>query len=375
VNHQILIPKPRARIRSLLCCSGGGVPACFFTLGAMQRQIETGVFYEHDVISSASGSTLVCALVERCYDLRYVDPSSPEWFVTHVVRPIHRFFGEQTLSGMWVEHAAWTLVDARLFPTSIDDLIRLLARAVFGDTTDAEEARSRRRASTVVVAKPLFCYNYVNVDSGFVTYDMSDIPLSDPLRTVKVILRCILPATAINGVNAADAGFKGNQYGTNVLYEYNPRSLTLITIKNVYRYSTYPSRSRIQSFFARSDIGSDITGDVSSVLICDPDVTPHETLMCTISNGLFESPDPYHRGAFYDYSGYQSMSLSWIYFTHFDVCKVLQNEGYIQMTAELKSNVKPRQTATKKSRIPNRDVHTTEVKAILRRHGYVDSRT
>ncbi len=69
--------------------------------------------YRHDVISSASGSVLVCALIERCYDRRLVTRSSPDWYTTHVVRPIHRLLGENTPSGVWFESVARTLVELR----------------------------------------------------------------------------------------------------------------------------------------------------------------------------------------------------------------------------------------------------------------------
>ena len=155
-----------------------------------------------------------------------------------------------------------------------------------------------------------------------------------------------------------------------MLYEYSPKRLTLITIKNAYVYDTYPPMSRLQLLLKRSRIADDITGDISAVLIADSDVTPHETLMCSISNGLYPSSDPYHKGLFYDYLGNPGASpgQDWLYFAHVDVTKVLQNEGYIQMSDLLSRKRKGR-------RIPNNDVYNDDVHSILKRHGYVDSRT
>ena len=222
VNHAILERKPRINISSLLCCSGGGIPASAFTLGAIQRQVETGEFYRHDVISSASGSTLVCMLIERCYDLDLVDLSSSEWYIKHVVRPLHRFFGEQTLSGVWLEHFFQTMIGTSLVvPRTIDDILSIFNKALFGDVlsepirgTEHEsqhKRRNTRRAGmqqpppSTIIKKPLFLYNYINIDTGFVTHDMSDILPNDALRYVKTIVRCCMPVTQINGINAADA--------------------------------------------------------------------------------------------------------------------------------------------------------------------------
>lgn len=181
----------------------------FFTLGAIQRQIETGAFYKHDVISSASGSTIVCALIERCYDLGYVDRSS-EWFTAHVVRPLHRLVGDQTLSGVWLERVVRSMVDMALVPQGTDDLLRLFDNALFSGGSPSLPRPKSSRPSNTRVKKPRFLCNYVDFNTGFVTTVMSDIRVDDALKYVKIMARCVLP--------------------------YNPRRLTLITIKNVYQY-------------------------------------------------------------------------------------------------------------------------------------------
>ena len=64
------------------------------------------------------------------------------------------------------------------------------------------------------------------------------------------------------------------------------------------------------------------------------------TLMWTVSSGLFPSSDRsdrYHNGPFYDYGGEPSASpgMAWYYLAHVDAAKVMQNEGYIQMSGVL----------------------------------------
>ena len=262
------------------------------------------------------------------------------------------------------------MVEMALVPQGTDDLLRLFDNALFsGGSPSLPTTPKSSRPSTTRVKKPRFLYNYIDFNTGFVATDMSDIRVDDALKYVKIMTRCILPVSQINGLNACDAGFKGNQYGTNVLYRYNPRRLTLITIKNAYQYATYPPISRLQMFLQRSRERRDPTGDISAVLIADPDVTPHKMRLCTISNGLFPSSDPHHRGLFYDYSGFPNTSfgMSWFYITPYSACKVLQNEGYIQMCDEL-GNRRGRS-------VPNRDVHNADVRSLLLRHGYMDSRT
>jgi hypothetical protein len=359
VNHAILGAVPRIPVDSLLCCSGGGIPACMFTLGAIQRQVETGEFYQHDVVSSASGSTVVCALVERCYALGYVTPSSPEWYTVHVVRPIHRLVGDGTLSGSWLERIARSITIGAVWRWPTDILLRAFASALFGD----EQHPSGAGAADLAV--PVFLYNYADLQSGRILHDMTDLQSGDD-DLVRKIARCCIPITTINGVAAADAGFKGNQYGTNALYTYSPRRLTLVAIKNGYQYAAYPVRSWWQLLLQR--VLHDDSVDVSSVLIADPDVGSHRTRLCTISSGLFPSSDPHHRGLFYDYFGHTTPSFCdsarWKYCTAVGACKVLHNEGYIQMGETLNSH----------GRVPNADVHNDGAR-LVRRAGYADSRT
>lgn len=294
VNHEILRRVPRARIGSLLCCAGGGVPAAMFTLGAIQRQVETGEFYRHDVVSSASGSVVVCALIERCYDRGYVSRASPAWYTTHVVRPVHRLCGEGTRSGLWPERVVRRMVEEGRAPTSVDDVLRALSHVLLDDADDSRRPTRARRP-----VKPRFLYNYIDVDTGFVSNDHADLPMTDDMCLAKVIARCCLPASRFNGRAAADAGFKGNQYGTNVLYQYNPRRLTLITSKNAYQYARTPALSLWQILVTRTRPAFDLTSDIAAVLIADPDVTPRETIVCTISSGLsFRHPTPAIGGCF-----------------------------------------------------------------------------
>ena len=176
INHSILESKPRINISSLLCCSAGGIPACSFTLGAIQRQVETGKFYRHDVISSTSGSTLVCILIEHCYDQGLVDQSSSAWYIAHVVRPIDRILGEQTLSGLWIERLGQSMMS--LLPRIMDDLLKVCNTALFGGSASEhwlpnktrykQKARTVGKSPGIIVKRPLFLYNYVNVDTGFI---------------------------------------------------------------------------------------------------------------------------------------------------------------------------------------------------------------
>ncbi len=65
----------------------------------------------------------------------------------------------------------------------------------------------------------------------------------------------------------------------------------------------------------------------------------------------------------------------WYYLKHVDAAKVMQNEGYIQMSDVLSEHRHSAHAARRARRVPNADVHNGDVRRLLRQHGYVDSRT
>ncbi len=68
VNHAFIDPSIRTPVDNILLCSGGGIAATFFTLGAIEQLLDNNKFLNtFDIISSTSGSVIPLLLVELHY--------------------------------------------------------------------------------------------------------------------------------------------------------------------------------------------------------------------------------------------------------------------------------------------------------------------
>ena len=94
VNHAFIEPIIRTPVDNILVCSGGGIAATFFTLGAIKQLLDNNKFLNtFDIISATSGSVIALLLVELCYDNNVVGVV-PEWYERYVVEIVHNYFND-----------------------------------------------------------------------------------------------------------------------------------------------------------------------------------------------------------------------------------------------------------------------------------------
>jgi hypothetical protein len=84
-NHTLINPPTRRPVNNILFCSGGGIAATFFTLGAIKQLLDNDKFLNtFDIITSASGSTITANLIELCYDNNLVGAVA-NWYELYFV--------------------------------------------------------------------------------------------------------------------------------------------------------------------------------------------------------------------------------------------------------------------------------------------------
>ena len=92
VNHAFIEPIIRTPVDNTLFCSGGGIAAAFFTIGAIKQLIDNNKFLNtFDIISATSGSVISLLLVELCYDNNVVGVV-PDWYERYVVQTLKTFY-------------------------------------------------------------------------------------------------------------------------------------------------------------------------------------------------------------------------------------------------------------------------------------------
>jgi hypothetical protein len=90
-NHALTYPHKRQPVNNILFCSGGGIEATFFTLGAIKQLLDNDKFFNtFDIITSASGSTITANIIELCYDNNLVGAVAG-WYELYVVGTLYHF--------------------------------------------------------------------------------------------------------------------------------------------------------------------------------------------------------------------------------------------------------------------------------------------
>jgi hypothetical protein len=95
-NHALIDPLKRQPVNNILFCSGGGIQASFFTLGAIKQLLDNDKFLNtFDIITSASGSgsTITANIIELCYDNNIVGAVAG-WYELYVVGTMHKIFDD-----------------------------------------------------------------------------------------------------------------------------------------------------------------------------------------------------------------------------------------------------------------------------------------
>lgn len=369
IGHRLMSPPPRPKVSDLLMISGGGTSQTFFALGAVRCLIDNQRF-NFDVISAVSGGTILLLFIELCI-LAKLDVE-PGWYQKYVKEYIYDVAKRPLLE---------RLVRNRLRLDRLsDELFALIPKLSI-------EYQSN--------ASPVICeYCYLDADRKFVSCDHSDI--IDTSNDVRVPLwyfirlaRCTLPFTQFYDRATIDAGSIQNIAMNSSLTRYDPENVYIICGQETMSYENV--RTSTVTEIIASALGSIMGGanyegmDLATVALACENV-----VFCGMSNNLDGSKDKYHKNLFSNYYKDTDQNLTFynaVLFSDIEMCKVLENEGYIQMFHALQNprgkscdGACPSQKTSRSDRssrhkpatpklrfdIPNPEVYNDNVHAIYR---------
>lgn len=212
-------------VNRVLCMSGGGTHAAFFTMGMVQYLVNHDLFDKYDTFSATSGSTIILTFIEPCYAFQYPQKYGKEWFNKCVREPVYGIVNERIFLRFFIQ----MLRPINWFrgPSYVaDSIIKPLFKTVLWPYDK----------DIVPYSGKLFEYNYINGDRWHVTSDNSD--LWNPQTGEFVynfwmyrMIRCTLPAGNVAGVFSLDAGMVDTNAVSTVLEKYHFQELTLSTIE------------------------------------------------------------------------------------------------------------------------------------------------
>ena len=325
-------------VDEVLFCSGGGIAAAFFTLGALRALEEQSQVFSGNrfaVVSAISGSCIPCILIERCYDLGLV--GERDWFNRFVVRPIHRFFIEtpapQELMNILNIATLETILRLDDEVSRLDAKTQARMRMRMRMRTWTRGKKGKKRNTGLV--KPCFLYHCVNANTGELSVDHSDLARERyPLATM--IFRCVLPFSSFGAYPSLDAAACTNCPSTYVFTHYRFERVTVVSISDYYIYDRYddsPFTSLIKYLNFSNFVG---VSDVNSVNFSTTRMNVQNTTLITVSNTLTPSRDRVHNGLFLDLNRQRVVGSSDFYniFLH-DFFLICENEGHIQARVAL----------------------------------------
>jgi hypothetical protein len=346
VNAQsIIIKKPQKPINKnkILVLSGGGMSQTYFAIGAIKCLIDNHLF-DYDVITAVSGGTIVLLFLEACYVFGYT--KEPNWYEKYVRKTLYRLTDLNMLQG---------LLHSKLNFTEFNDLIYKVAPDF-------------NKKQTALYPKIIFEYNYFDVATRTISNDHTDI--FEPSKNVRLdgwnfiqTARCCLPFTNFNNKKTYDAGTLENVYLNSSINKYDPKEITIINIEQMLYYEKYKQPSYTEATLG--SIFNLINASNREIMNITQNAFKNDKVnYCSISNSLQISKDKYHKNLFSNYTDGESDTLHVYYlgivFKNTDMCKILENEGYIQMYHELKNNGHKKL----KFHIPNKDVYNSNVSKI-----------
>ena len=315
VNHAFIEPIIRTPVDNILFCSGGGIAATFFTLGAIKQLLDNNkLLNTFDIISATSGSVITLILVELCYDNNLVGVV-PDWYERYVVQNLHNYFNDN-----WILNTL-----KRMDVTNLNKNSFWRAVSSYWDNVPKLKPSVKSRKQK----KPIFLYNYINVNTSKLTTDHSDL-LYDKYKIAKTIFRCVMPLNNINGIPSNDAAL-ANNLGSNILNTYAPKFATVIAKEDYFIYDKYLPFSWMNYGIIQLFSPANIEAVNSSSDILNSD----NTILITLSSSLYPSKSKYHRGVFTDYHK-QLTSPVVAYYAPYNLFLVFQNEGCIQANTALK---------------------------------------
>ena len=341
-------PKKPIKIDNLLLLSSGGVPSVFFTLGLIGNLVDNGSFYAYDVIGSVSGSSIVLHYIDLCYQYNLI--GTKNWYHTYVREPIYNIIDNGMITTILQKHGHEILLNSELFLSRLNEL---LLPSIF------TQHKHRKSSNSINHKKPILLFNYVNVNTLEIDNNHDDIK-NDPNFYIKRLLRCC--STIINFTFANkptyDAGIVDNIAISKILYKYNADNITIANIDNTHIYENYRltngwlnTLNIIQLFFKTMNVAN-----FMNLIDESEELINKKKKICFISNNLYPSKDPIHKGLFKNYNNDNSI-FSHFYIAyptpnHIDMTRLFENEGYIQMYFENKQSSK--NSKNRKFYIPNK---------------------
>ena len=325
-GHRLINPPPRTNISDMLMISGGGTSQTFFALGAVKCLIDNQRF-NFQVISAVSGGTILLVFIELCYMAKLT--TEPGWYQKYVREYIYNVAKRPLLE---------RLVRNRLMLDRVSsELLALIPKLVLDYKSDQSE----------VICE----YCYLDVDRKYVSCDHSDV--IDTAKNVKVPLwyfirlaRCVLPITQFYDRATIDAGSIQNVAMNSSLTRYDPKNIYVICGCDNFQYENV--KTSTFSEIVWSTLGSLMGSanyegmDMATIaLACE------SVVFCGMSNQFDVSKDPFHKNLFNNYYLDTDRALTFynaVLFSDIDMCKVIENEGYIQMFHALQN---PREASGK----------------------------
>ena len=343
-NDVLLKPIVRKDVDHILFCSGGGIQACFFTMGAIKCLIENNEFInKFDIITSTSGSVIPCLLIEQCYKNNLVGRKN--WYKKYVMNRIHKFFKTNYVLNI------------------IEEMIHLYnnengnnAKELFLKTINDKFVLPNKKPTNANknIKKPMFLYNYLDGNTLKESNDMSDLK-HNKYKYALTLLRSALPFTICQKTPSFDGGLANNCVSTSVLNNYNPKKATIISIDNSYFYKKYKQKSLFEMlnvlFFNYGTIS-----DINSVNFSSDLLNEDNTTLITISNQLQPSKNRIHKDVFVDWDKQKTFIDNYSPFLY-DMFIIIENEGYIQTHTQLKNKTKQ----LKEKKIPNPEVYNRDI--------------
>jgi hypothetical protein len=340
-----LIKYPRKKIKRILMLTGGGATQSLFSMGSVKCLVDNGMFYDKktdkfyfEVISAISGGTILLMFLDLATNPQYSYHKKDDWYNKYVRKQTYAFLTSKLL-------AKSIKTGFKDFEIKIFDLIPEYNEYLVTENTNIE------------------CkYNYIDANLQIVSNKHNDIidlknDIKVPMWHVIRTLRCVTPFTYFNGKGSYDAGAVSNVPLATALTDYDATDTFIIFANPHLIYDTYPEKSWTE--LALGALGNIMSGANHSInglldlIVNDKGVN----MICSMPNELNDSKDETHKGIIKDFAGEVSNSVIYyngLLFYDLDSLKFIENIGYTQMYAQLKSKYPKKKLVFD---IPNPDVY------------------
>ena len=348
----LFVKDPRIDISNALVLTGGGAVQAYFAMGGCGCLHQNDMLNvdSYDVITSVSGGAILSVFLELCFLYKY--DLEDDWFNKYVR-----------------ERGVYAAVKSNIFSNLIANMGDMSKVSIYlGEQMPAwwrsiEEGEFGRG--------PIFEYNYIDVQKSIISTDHRDVVNFEngdriPNWLFIRLLRCTMPFIITNNKLTADAGFGSNIPVSTLWDKYKiNENVDIIQINPYYVRKSYPIPTIGDIFSIETILSISIHTPGNSIQsLIDVIYKGTTNTVVTTSSDFDPSEDIYHAGLFaerladmpYIQSFYQG-----ILYTDLTQIKILENEGYIQMYHELKSQGRLKEGFV--FTVPNPDVYGPETVA------------